>query len=279
MNSLKQHPKHFSMISVGEITIDKYRELNRQFIGGISHNFAVNAKLCGVAGVALVSRIGRDDVSGVLPRLQAQGIDITRIRVQEGATACQEIIVTPSGERVFPNGGYHPGVLAGYTLDQDEIGFIQQHEVLFCPRFSQLEPLYHQVMRATEFGGARVVDFLDLADYQFDAEVILEDAQRLNIAFVSGNDALIERLRPWSRSSRCLVVVTLGAKGSVALLQGETKFQAAVPLARVVDTTGCGDAFAAAFTVSYLQSQDVATALFQGAQQAALAAQHLGAVA
>ncbi|HHT77616.1 MAG TPA: hypothetical protein GXZ67_07025, partial [Clostridiaceae bacterium] len=42
--------------------------------------------------------------------------------------------------------------------------------------------------------------------------------------------------------------LTLGAKGSVAICNGETIVQEALPVQRVVDTTGCGDAFQSGFT-------------------------------
>ncbi len=67
--------------------------------------------------------------------------------------------------------------------------------------------------------------------------------------------------------------------GSCALVRGtRTRVPATpVPLAECVDTTGCGDAFQAAFTVEYLRSHRIETALCAGARRAALVIRHLGA--
>ena len=53
--------------------------------------------------------------------------------------------------------------------------------------------------------------------------------------------------------------------------------QPAVDVKKIVDTTGCGDAFQAAFTVSYFKDGDIRKALKAAAQQAAKVIQHYGA--
>ncbi|MCB0080515.1 MAG: hypothetical protein KDE47_06280, partial [Caldilineaceae bacterium] len=76
----------------------------------------------------------------------------------------------------------------------------------------------------------------------------------------------------------CLLVVTLGTGGSVALTAPDHIVQPALAVAKPVDSTGCGDAFQAAFTTSYFRDGDVAAALARGAGQAAQVLQHFGAV-
>jgi fructoselysine 6-kinase len=54
--------------------------------------------------------------------------------------------------------------------------------------------------------------------------------------------------------------------------------QSALHLEKVVDTTGCGDAFQAAFTTTYCKTKDVRAALLAGAELGRMAAQHHGGV-
>jgi len=61
-------------------------------------------------------------------------------------------------------------------------------------------------------------------------------------------------------------------------MKGQSLQQPAVPVELPVDSTGCGDAFQSAFTVSYWRDHDVRRALRCGAEQAARVIQHLGAV-
>jgi len=77
---------------------------------------------------------------------------------------------------------------------------------------------------------------------------------------------------------RTVLVLTLGAGGSVAFRGRERWRQPALPLARVVDTTGCGDAFQAAFLSCWLKSQDPAASLRAGAEAGRDCATHLGAL-
>jgi fructoselysine 6-kinase len=198
------------------------------------------------------------------------------VSTRPGATARQDILLAPGGERIFPPGGYTLGVLDGFRLDDAAAEFVSGHDVIACALFTQLEPLFAQVL-ALPSEARRVADFLDLSDYGCDPGIVERYAEQLTIAFVSGDRALAERLRPLARATRCQIVVTLGAEGSLALVRGEPLYQPAAPVSHVVDTTGCGDAFQAAFTVAYLRTGDTARALRAGAEQAALVTQHLGA--
>ena len=74
-----------------------------------------------------------------------------------------------------------------------------------------------------------------------------------------------------------MVVVTLGAAGSLAWFRGEEYARKAAAVPTVVDTTGAGDAFAAAFLAAWLRQQDVDIALRAGTELAAIAVQQEGA--
>lgn len=266
-----------SIVCVGECTIDYYVDLQREFVGGISLNFAVNCRRSGAESVALVSRVGEDHGSKILQELSSEAINASHVTMEPGATARQNIVVAPGGDRIFPPGGYQPGVLDDYRLNDSELEFVKRHNILSCALFTQVEPLFRQVMELP-FKGWRVADFLDLSDYDKDVRVVEEVVERLTIAFISGDQETVEKLRPLSRPGKCVIVVTMGADGSVALVNGEPIYQPSLKVANVVDSTGCGDAFGAAFTVSYWRERDVRGALQAGAQQAALVLEQFGAI-
>ena len=276
MPGMGKHP--LRIVSVGECTIDHYLDLQQEFVGGISLNFAVHGKRCGAEAVSLVSRIGKDHGTSILQKLVSEGIDTSHVTIHHGATARQNVALTASGERIFPPGGYQPGVLEGYLLHESDLLFVQRHNLLASALFQQVEPLFRQVMETLPFEGWRVADFLDLSDYGKDIGVIEEFMERLTIAFISGDHELVERLRQLSPATNCLIVVTLGAEGSVALVKGEPLYQPSLRVADVVDSTGCGDAFQAAFTVSYWNHGDVRRASQCGAQQATSVLRHYGAI-
>ncbi len=265
-------------VSVGECTTDYYLNLKRHVVGGISLNFAVNCKRAGAETASLLSCIGNDYGKRILEKLNREYIDASHMTLRSGKTARQNILLTPGGDRIFPSGGYQPGVLEDYRLNASDVNFIQGHNILASALFLQVEQLFRHVMQSLPFEGWRVADFLDLSDYKKDIRILERLNERLEIAFVSGNQELIERLRPLSRATRCLLVITLGPEGSVALVKGEPLHQASIKVANVVDSTGCGDAFQAGFTVSYWRDGNVQRALQCGSEQAARVIQHYGAI-
>ncbi|MGX7825802.1 PfkB family carbohydrate kinase [Actinokineospora sp. 24-640] len=64
-------------------------------------------------------------------------------------------------------------------------------------------------------------------------------------------------------------VATLGADGAMAATADGVHHVPAVPVSRIVDTNGAGDAFFAGFLMAHLGGADVASALSAGAHQAA----------
>ncbi|MCI0446717.1 PfkB family carbohydrate kinase [bacterium] len=265
------------IVSIGECTIDHYLDLQKQYIGGISLNFAVHCKRSGAEDVSLITRIGKNDESKILQKLADEKIGSSHVKTLNASTARQNITLTTTGERIFPEGGYDSGVLENFQLSDAEIQFVQSHNLLASPMFQQLEPLFHQVM-SIPFNGWRIADFLNLVDYKMDFGIVEQFTEKLTIAFISGNYDLVENLRPLSRSTNCLIVITLGAEGSAALIKGEPVFQPSFTVTEIVDSTGCGDAFQAAFTVSYWREKDVKRSLESGARQAATVLQHYGAI-
>lgn len=266
------------IVCVGESTLDYYLDLSRGFVGGISLNFAVHSKRCGAEWVALVSCVGNDPAGELVrQKLAREGIDTSHLDVRAGETARQNIVITPSGERIFPPNGYTSGVLADFRLSAADLEFIQQFDVVVAPLFRQIEPIFNGVMRELPLRGKRVVDFLDLSDYSRDYLGVAALVKQLDLAFISGSRETVEILRPVSGEMAGIIVVTRGAEGSTALVRGQSFDQPALPVTTAVDTTGCGDAFQAAFTVAYFSHGDVRLALQAGAEQAAKVLQHYGA--
>jgi len=224
----------------------------------------------------MISRVGAADIAQIAAKFVQEGIAQTHLYVADAPTAHQDIIITPQGERIFPPGGYDFGCMAGFLLNHNDRELLQQADILACAFFRQTQTLFDQIMQLP-YAGWRVADFLDLSDFERDLGVIERYLVRLKIAFVSGDHSFLARLTALSAQyPQTLIILTMGENGSAALLNGQCWQQVALPT-QVVDTTGCGDAFQAAFTVAYYQTGDVGHALWRGAQQAAQVAQHLGA--
>ncbi len=269
-----------NVVAVGECTIDRHRDRGVETVGGISLNFAVNSRRSGAGRVALVSCTGTDPAAALVRAKAAlEGLDVTGLHSLPGVTATQTIRLGPGGERIFPPGGYDPGVLADWRLGPSDLAFIGTFDLVAVPFFRQIGHLFWPALDAAAPGAKRVVDLLDGSDLGADLEGIEPILDRADLVFLSAPEATAERLAARSRSTRTVIVVTHGAAGSSALVAGRRHRAPAVAIRppEVVDTTGCGDAFQAAFAVEYFQTGDLATALAAGSTRAAAVIRHVGA--
>jgi len=267
---------------MGECTLDRYPELGAERVGGISLNFAVNARRAGADEVALISCTGTDAGGEVIPGwLTRAGVSTEQLHQLPGRTASQIIHLAAGGERIFPPGGYDPGVLAEFRLDENDLACVRDADVVAVPVFKELAHLVDAVGHDSARRGLLVGDLLDGADLGPGLRGIDPLLGAYDLLFLSGDLATVERLLPRSERSGTMLVITHGAEGSTALLNGYRNAEPAVlvPSEERVDTTGCGDAFQAAFVVEYFRHRDVPAALRAGAARAAQVIRHLGATA
>ncbi|MEM7800875.1 MAG: PfkB family carbohydrate kinase [Chloroflexota bacterium] len=268
------------IVSVGEATVDYYPHIDQLLVGGISLNFAVQAKRAGAEQVSLVSRVGSDPHAQLIrERLKTEGIDQTHLHTVDGQTAECTIVIKENGERYFPPNSYHQHVLADYCPSAADLSFIRAHEIV-AARFdiSYTRAAFDLVMLDPEFKGKKVADFGDWFDYRGRHPEIFPYLNRVDLAFISGDQETIRTFRPLSLGIKALIVVTLGKDGSVALLNGQLVEQPAAPASKIVDTTGCGDAFQATFTVNFFKTLDLQLALRAASEQAANTLMHVGAI-
>jgi fructoselysine 6-kinase len=269
------------VVCVGDCGVDRYVELGPRGLdrpGGITLNFAVNARRCFPPGtrITLVTAIGNDREAGLVERAIARAGVGASVRRLAGSTPVQDIDLEPSGERRFLR--YDAGVLRDFTIGPRQRALVRASDLLVTTVFAQVEGLFDSVM-AVPSAGLRAVDFTDLSDIADGVGLVSRYVDRFDVGFFglrSEQQALIDDLERIAVERRRLFVVTLGADGSVALGGARRLAQRAMPVARVVDTTGAGDSFAAGFLSEYCASRDVASSLERGSLEAARTIQHVG---
>jgi len=101
-----------------------------------------------------------------------------------------------------------------------------------------------------------------------------------------GNEDEVRHLTGCSELSDCIaclsrnvrtVVIKRGAQGAIAFEAGQSAEIAAVPVDRIVDTTGAGDQFAAGFLAGRCRGRSLKACLETGAMAAAEVISHFGA--
>ena len=221
--------------------------------GGKGANQAVAAARLG-ARTSFVGRIGTDDL--VLRSLEAEGVDVTGVRRDEGESGVALILVDASGENVIV---VAPG--ANARLTAADVTVVDDDAVL-C----QLEIPVEAVAAAAAH--AQGLFCLNAAPA---TAVPPEVLRRADLVVVNRYelDALAETPR--------LVALTLGAEGAVLLEDGVEIARAEPPSVTAVDGTAAGDAFCAALLVSLLEGRDRFEALRRGCSAGAIAASRPGA--
>ncbi len=262
---------------VGDFGVDRYLDSGLVRPGGCSLNLAVNlARLAANFEVQAVSAVGTDaDAEVVLKAVAAERLT-PLLRQLSGSTPCQSLRLSASGERSFV--GYEAGVLAGLSLDAEQQEVVKNSDIVVSLIYTQFEASLRRLL-ALPRRGALVLDFMDLSDYGHKLESLAFALDSVALGFFGLTDPhspVIAELQRRTKERNQSFVVTLGAEGSLYLDGGRRAFCRAVPVARVVDTTGAGDAFAAAFLSRFLAGAGVEGALAFASQHAAGIVQRIG---
>ncbi|WP_245916198.1 PfkB family carbohydrate kinase [Aureicoccus marinus] len=118
------------------------------------------------------------------------------------------------------------------------------------------------------------MDFLDYLGLDF----IEKHIDAIDLVFLSGKEEMLADLQALSTSKHTLLVPTLGAQGSLAFYENKMYKQEALEVETIVDSTGCGDAFQAAFCLEWIGSKDIQNSLYAGALAAQKVLGYMGGV-
>ncbi len=242
-------------------------------MGGNSLNVAsMWKKMEPSLNISVITCLG-DDANGkmIMDFFTDIGIDISHVYIKEGATACNQLKVDENGERFGIAGAWEGGVYETFLLSDNDWSWVARQNIVAMPannpNFStMLAKKYHNQMLS--------VDYLDIENnIPFE-----ENFEYTDIAFIAARSDLLSKYRELAFRKKKLIIVTLGAQGSYAYYNGETYFQPAIPVPKVVDTTGCGDAYQAAFALTFYRTRDIQKSMYTGAIAASQILQYWGGV-
>ncbi|KAI8107444.1 hypothetical protein M9435_002473 [Picochlorum sp. BPE23] len=270
-------PKKGETISGGAMTVHP---------GGKGANQAVAASNLGYS-TQFVGQVGKDAYAPMLvAALQQRGVDTSMVHSIEGSSGLAFIMLQPGGENsIVLVGGANTS--EEWQISDEVTAAIQNAGVVLLQREI---PESVNVIFAKLATSARVPVILDAGG----AEKPLASDLLANISILSPNETELERLTgmPTKTEKECIkaaealvhqgvnkVLVKLGSKGSVLVdIYGNTIRQKADKVLHVVDTTGAGDCFTAAFAVGMLQGKSDQESMAWASKAAALCIQAAGAI-
>ena len=261
----------------------------RVISGGSAANTAVGVASFGVSA-AYIGKIKRDPLGDAWASdIRATGVSFTTPQAPHGpATGRCFVYVTPDGERTMNT---YLGASTYLAPDDVDEGVVRSAGVVYLEGYMWDRPAakaaFQKAGKIARESGARVA--LTLSDSfcvdRFRGEFIeLMRAKIVDTIFANTDEILslyetphFDEALDALRAEGVLGVVTRSEKGCVVVQGDETWEAPAFPIAKLVDTTGAGDMFAAGFLAGLARGRDMTTCGRLGALAAAEVIQHLGA--
>jgi sugar/nucleoside kinase (ribokinase family) len=257
--------------------------------GGSAANTAAGiAALGGRCG--FIGQVGDDQLGQVFAHdIRALGVHFeTPVRMGNPPTARCLILVTPDAQRTMNTFLGASQYLPASALDRD---LIASAAILYLEGYLWDPEEPRNAMReaiAIARGAGRKIAFT-LSDafcidrHRGDFRALIDDGL-IDILFANEAEILslnetedFEAALAATAGKVPLLVVTRSERGAIAIKDGVRHAVPAEPVAKVVDTTGAGDLFAAGFLAGQAQGRDVAASLTMGAIAAAEVISHYGA--
>lgn len=258
----------FRFAAVGDNCIDRFQPpLAQSLVGGNATNVAVQLALAGHHSYYF-GTVGDDrDGEHVRQLLGRNGVRLQGLRVSDTNTAYTDVGATPEGDRLFLYEDF--GACAGYRPDPEDLALLMTMDHVHIGWLDDGGALRQALTSA----GVSVSQ-----DVSVNAALADLGVHGLDIAFGSAgeDDAKAEQLaRDFLARGAQLAVVTRGARGAIAVDESGMVSTDSRQV-DVVDTTGAGDSFIAAFLIAHLEGRPLAERLAAGCDQAARTCSHVG---
>ena len=277
------------------VDTDRARELYdamgpaREISGGSAANTLAGLAALG-AKCAFIGQVADDQLGEVFAHdIRAGGIAFdTAARTDEPPTARCLIFVTPDGQRTMNTFLGASQFLPAEALDDATIAAAS---VLYLEGYlwdpEEPRKAMRRAIAAARNAGRKVAFTLSdpfvISRHGDDFRALIEAGQ-IDILFANEHElAALTGIEDFDRGLAHLsakvptVVVTRSEKGAHAVSDGAHAHVPAEPIARVIDTTGAGDLFAAGFLFGHVRGRPLAECLTLGAICAAEVISHYGA--
>ncbi|MEP0390500.1 MAG: adenosine kinase [Erythrobacter sp.] len=260
----------------------------REVSGGSAANTLAGISTLGLQ-CAFIGQVADDQLGKVFRHdMRATGIDFdTPARSGEPATGRVLIFVTPDGERTMNTFLGAGQFLPAAALDED---LIASAAILYLEGYlwdpEEPRKAMRRAMGVAREAGRKIAftasesfvidrhgdDFRAMIEEGLIDILFVNETELATLTGEEGFDAGFDAVA----AKVPVLVATKGAKGAVASAYGERAVVAAAPVAKVVDTTGAGDQFAAGFLAGFARGDKLEACLKRGSIAAAEVISHYG---
>ncbi|HWC63886.1 MAG TPA: adenosine kinase, partial [Rhizomicrobium sp.] len=256
--------------------------------GGSAANTMAGLASLGGKGL-FIGKVFDDRLGDVFGKsMSTHGITFATPATRDGSsTASCLIAVTPDGQRSMST---YLGACRELTPDDVDEEEVAAARILYIEGYlwdeEKAKEASRKAIAAVKGAGGRVAlslsdsfcvgrfrdEFLHLLDRE--VNILIANEEEAKALFEEEDfEGVVARAKAWGG----IAAITRSAKGCVVMEEGVTHAIPAAPVARVIDTTGAGDQFAAGFLYGLTHGKNLADSARLGAAAAAEVISHYGA--
>ena len=266
------------LLCFNDVGVDVYKD--QTFAGGCSLNVVRHLSSLTEsrpANFGVLGPVGNDPEKIIIENsIETMNIRQHLIETRERTTKCH-IDINKEGERSFSK--YESPALENFVFNKEYLEIFNKYQNLATVVYEQAESSFRSFMEL-QLSQRVFCDFTDLKDFNSSSDIVREFISRVDIVFCGLNikeQVLINDLGKLSKEFQKLIVVTLGSGGSIAFDKGRMISGPSKKVKTIIDSTGAGDSYMAAFLYSYLQEAETEFCLKFATNYAARTVGYLGA--
>jgi len=251
------------IIAMTCMCVDVFDALDQIRPGGEALNFIANCCEQDHIERYIIGAIGNDAYGDrILDSIKDKDIHREHIHRVKGITANNVTYLTKEGDRYYKPDSWTGGVYQNFKLSDEDKELMKQayliHTGVTCPNFKEILEFKKKnpFMLSVDFDITR--DFDSWKEY----------LPYIDFFFISGDEEVLSKISELSEEFHTVFVATLAEKGSIAFYRGHKYQTCAVPVAEVIDTTGCGDSYQAGFICEYLKHRNILASMIKGSETA-----------
>lgn len=266
------------LLGLGDNVMDAYLFRGELYPGGNAANVSVLAKRAGAEESGYLGVLATDAAGEHFrAALQAENVDISRIRRGVGRTACNYITLDDHGDRIFSGNNGQETVQNLYRpiITGADRTFAAGFDVIHSSIHSGLDDALPALSHCADLS-------MDFSNDGFTHDNVTRLAPLLRFAFFSAGERSQKQAMEFAAfAAGCgvsEVIFTMGLRGACGISCGKEWYVPATPV-DAVDALGAGDGFIAAFLRAfYDHGEDASVAAAEASKFAAKCCLHHGAM-
>ena len=298
----------YDLICVGNIAIDLYykgsaltnkdgrfqlaiggkyhADFFHEDVGGGGCNVAVGVAKHGLK-TAVFARVGNNNFkNAILNKLKEKNVSSEFCQFEENYNIISSILLTESGERTIISYDTPGHVAKKFFLHEE----LKKAKNIYISSLSNVS-LEDKIEIITYLKGDQILTFVNLSilDCRREPEMLYKVFDSLDVLIINTHEYAELIKTPYEKIDfknleitlpyldQRILIVTDAERGSYGYYKKEKYFQEAIKPKKIVDTTGCGDAYTAGFIAEYLKSKDIKSSMLTGTKYAAEKLARIGA--